>query len=131
MFPMPTLSRTLVSITRAAWKASAATLRSNGVGKVHPDWATRAEACERCAMRVIACNRSYCGQPFKRMPVRNVAVDGCGCPTREKARDPAEHCPLTSDHVAAAGVDGPPDGACNCKWCRPLVSLRVLPHAAN
>jgi hypothetical protein len=56
---------------------------------------------------------SYCGTPFLDQPVRDEPIDGCGCPTRAKARDPDEHCPLDANHRAAVR-----DGShCTCKWC--------------
>ena len=101
------------AISRAAAKAGASRLRRLGLLPVRVDWVTRATVCERCPMRVVKCGVSYCGTPFLRMPLRDPVVDGCGCPTREKARDPEEHCPIDVRHEAAATTDG----ACTCKWC--------------
>ncbi len=103
----------LVSLSRATVKAGAARLRSLGLLPVRIDWAARASVCERCPMRVVQCGVSYCGTPFLRMPLRDPVVDGCGCPTREKARDPREHCPIDAHHAEARGDDG----RCTCKWC--------------
>ncbi len=101
------------AITRAAAKSGAARLRGIGLLSVRVDWVARASACERCPLRVVKCGVSYCGTPFLRMPLRDPVIDGCGCPTREKARDPQEHCPINVRHEAATHVDG----ACTCKWC--------------
>ena len=79
------------------------------------DWAARATVCERCPLRVVRGDVSYCGTPFLRLVVRDPVLDGCGCPTRDKARSPAEHCPITARHAAA----GRADGRCSCKWCAP------------
>jgi hypothetical protein len=103
----------LVTITRAAAKSGTSRLRRLGLLPVRVDWVARATVCEHCPIRVVKCGVSYCGTPFLRMPLRDPAVDGCGCPTREKARDPGEHCPLDARHEQAQTADG----ACTCKWC--------------
>src|SRR5687768_1978944 len=101
------------AISRAAAKAGGSRLRRLGLLPVRVDWVARATVCERCPMRVVKCGVSYCGTPFLRMPLRDPAMDGCGCPTREKARDPEEHCPIDARHEEATQVDGD----CTCKWC--------------
>ncbi len=89
------------------------------------DWVARATACERCPLRVVKCGVSYCGTPFAGMPVRDPGIDGCGCPTREKARDGAEHCPIDTSHQPARTIDGD----CTCKWCMLVSSARTqAPH---
>lgn len=67
-------------------------------------------------MRVVQCGTSYCGKPFLRQIERDQATDGCGCPTRKKAKDPAEHCPITRLGVLATRRET----GCNCKWCATL-----------
>ena len=101
------------TLSRAAAKAAAARLRSLGVLPTRVDWTARAAACERCPLRVVECGRSYCGKPFLRQVDRDPAVDGCGCPTHAKAKDPAEHCPLNSRNQKASADEG----VCDCKWC--------------
>jgi hypothetical protein len=100
-------------LARAAAKSAAARLRRLGIALVHPRWEQRAAICERCPMRVIHRGSSYCGTPFLRQVERDPAVDGCGCPTVEKARSPAEHCPLTPRHLPAAQLAR----GCTCRWC--------------
>src|SRR5260221_537312 len=92
---------TFASLSRAAARYAGSIARRAGAGGVHPDWAARATLCERCPMRVLVGKVSYCGQPLHRKPVRDETEGGCGCPTREKAKSPAEHCPLTPAHRAA------------------------------
>jgi hypothetical protein len=104
------------AISRAAGKYASAIVRRAGTGAVHPDWAARAVVCEQCPLRVVAGKVSYCGRPFHRMPVRDDAQDGCGCPTRDKARDPDEHCPLTVRNLPSQAGASP----CDCKWCMGL-----------
>ena len=89
-----------------------------GIVAVHRDWVARATVCERCPLRVVSGGKSYCGNPLLQQVHREVSVDGCGCPTREKARSPEEHCPLTVSHRAARVGSG----ACDCKWCRLAVA---------
>ena len=101
------------ALTRAATKSGASRLRQLGLLPVRVDWVARATVCERCPMRVVKCGVSYCGTPFLGMPVRDPLVDGCGCPTRAKAQDPEEHCPIDSRHRAPTDVTG----ECTCKWC--------------
>jgi hypothetical protein len=110
------MSLVLGSLSRAAFKFTSAVFRRAGVAAVHPDWAARAAVCERCPLRVIAGNVSYCGQPYYRKLDREEAEDGCGCPTRDKARDPDEHCPLTARHQASS-APAERAGPCDCKWC--------------
>jgi hypothetical protein len=106
------------AFSRAAAKSAAAKLRGLCVLANHRDWPARAAACERCPMRVSHAGVSYCGTPFLRRPLRDAGLDGCGCPTVAKAKDPAEHCPLNAANRAAGGAGG----ACDCKWCQPAVS---------
>ncbi len=113
---MSVIAMALFPLFRAAAKATVAKVRARGWAAEHPQWAARAEICERCPLRVIQCNRAYCGRPFLQQPHRDPLLDGCGCPCREKAKDPAEHCPLTSDHQAASRSKT----GCNCKWCSNL-----------
>lgn len=123
---MPSPGRLLVTLTRAGLKAAASKLRSAGLAAEHADWPARAAVCERCPLLVRQCGTSYCGKPFLRLPVRDPALDGCGCPTRAKAKDPAEHCPITPRHLPA--VPGP--SGCGCKWCAtaPSASGPAAPH---
>jgi hypothetical protein len=102
------------TLSRAAAKAAASRLRSRGVLQIHPNWSERAILCERCPMRVVHKGTSYCGKPYLQKRNRDDAIDGCGCPTREKARDPSEHCPVNLQFAASRLTD---DG-CDCRWCR-------------
>jgi hypothetical protein len=94
-------------------KAAAARLRRTGALPTADEWAARAQACERCHLRVVRNGTSYCGTPFLQQVNRDPALDGCGCPTRDKARAPGEHCPLSTQNLVAS-IDG---GHCDCKWC--------------
>jgi hypothetical protein len=100
-------SNSFRSITAAMAKAASAKLRSIGAGRTFADWPARAAICERCPMRVVSRGVSYCGTPFLHKVDRDPEMDGCGCPTRDKAMSPEEHCPLT----AGNGL------GCQCKWC--------------
>ena len=101
------------SISVAMAKGAAARLRRTGVLATRPDWADRAAVCERCPLLVIRGGVSHCGTPFLQLLHRDPAVDGCGCPTRDKAKRPGEHCPVTPAHLPA----GRASGQCSCKWC--------------
>jgi hypothetical protein len=104
---------TLASLSRAAAKSLAATLRSAGVGAVAGDWARRAILCERCHLLVVVQGVSHCGRPLLQQIRRDPSSDGCGCPTRQKAQSPSEHCPLNAQNQRAQTIDG----KCDCKWC--------------
>jgi hypothetical protein len=103
----------LRSASRAMAKQAGARLRAMGLLREQTDWAARAEICERCPMRVVHKGISYCGKPFLELPNRDESKDGCGCPTRAKAKDPAEHCPITPRHLPSSRENG----VCDCKWC--------------
>jgi hypothetical protein len=104
---------TFAALSRAAAKSAAARLRRLGLLAEATDWAARATVCETCPLRVIEKGVSYCGRPFLSLPHRDEAHEGCGCPTRAKAKSPEEHCPLDwSNHPARQLPDG-----CTCKWC--------------
>lgn len=105
---------TFARMSRAAAKAAGDRLRRLGILQARVDWPARARLCERCPMRVIRRGTSYCGRPFLEDVGRDEAVDGCGCPTRAKAKDPSEHCPIDPSHRPARIIDG----RCTCKWCR-------------
>jgi hypothetical protein len=104
------------TLSRAAAKAASAKLRRLAVLPRKQDWSVRAAVCERCHMRVVHRGVSYCGQPLLRQIDRDPAVDGCGCPTREKAKDPAEHCPIDLKNLRTTQNNT----ACTCKWCAAL-----------
>lgn len=100
-------------LSRAAANATKDRLRRLGLLGEHIDWTVRANVCERCPMRVVVNRITYCGRPFLSMPRRDDAIDGCGCPTIAKAKDPSEHCPIDSS-MNAAQIHA---GICSCKWC--------------
>jgi hypothetical protein len=104
---------TLAALGRAAAKSAAARLRRLGLLPEAYDWPRRAATCEACRLRIIHQTVSYCGRPFLDKINRQPAEDGCGCPTREKAKSPNEHCPLDWRNRPARVQ---PDG-CTCKWC--------------
>jgi hypothetical protein len=101
------------ALSRAAAKSASAKLRAMRVLPVRRDWAARAAACERCAMRVVSRGVTHCGTPFLQKVDRDPASDGCGCPTVAKAKDPNEHCPVNARHQPATNVGG----RCDCRWC--------------
>ncbi len=105
---------TFAALSKAAAKSAAAKFRAIGIGQQRVDWAARATVCERCPLRVVEKKVSYCGKPFLQQIERDETLDGCGCPVRAKAQDPAEHCPVTPRHLPAKHVGG----ACTCKWCQ-------------
>ena len=116
--PLACCSR-FAALSRAAAKYATAVARRAGAATVHPDWTSRAAVCETCPLRVIVGTLSYCGQPMHRKILREPATDGCGCPTREKARAPEEHCPVNARHHPATRHAG----ACDCKWCASFSAL--------
>src|SRR5918993_5352932 len=95
------------TLSRAAARSAASRLRRLGLLPESVDWAQRAAVCERCHLRVVQGGISYCGRPFLEHVSRDPAHDGCGCPTRAKAKSPGEHCPLDWAHRAARQL---PDG---------------------
>jgi hypothetical protein len=103
----------VASISRAMAKAAAARLRRLGALNVSDQWETRASICETCPLRRVYRNISYCGNPYIHEIDRDESTQGCGCPCRDKAKSPNEHCPIDRSHRPAARLDG----ACNCKWC--------------
>ena len=104
---------TLATLSRAAAKLAAARLRQLGLLRDYPDWPRRSAVCEGCALRVVYWGVTYCGRPFLQKIQREPALDGCGCPTRDKAKSPHEHCPLDWRNRPARRLS---DG-CTCKWC--------------
>jgi hypothetical protein len=92
------------------------------------EWSARAAICERCPLRVIRRGVSYCGKPLLERVEREVH-EGCGCPTRDKAKDPKEHCPVDVRHRAAAPANRGARG-CNCKWCAAVSQEPRRPSAA-
>ena len=93
-------------------KAAAARLRGLGMLNVATDWERKAAVCERCPLRVVKCGVSYCGNPYLQQIDRDPAIDGCGCPCREKAKTPGEHCPIDRTYRPAALKE-----PCTCRWC--------------
>jgi hypothetical protein len=88
-------------------------MRSMGLLPTRVNWVARATMCESCPLRRVHKGLSYCGQPFLDKIDRDPVLDGCGCPTRAKAQDPAEHCPITLRYVASTTAGD----TCDCKWC--------------
>jgi hypothetical protein len=101
------------TLSRAAARNAGARMRSMGLLPAKVDWATRAGVCARCPLLVVRGQTSYCGRPFLEKIDRDAELDGCGCPVRAKAQDPAEHCPLTVANRKSTRVGA----ACDCKWC--------------
>ena len=95
-------------------KAAGARLRNLGLLQTASGWTARAAVCERCPMRIVSRNVSYCGKPYFSQIDRDPTVDGCGCPTREKAKSPDEHCPINQRSLPANATR---DARCDCKWC--------------
>lgn len=107
------LSPIFAQLSRSAAKAAGAQLRRLGRLSIAPDWASRAETCARCPMRVSHAGKTYCGTPYLKKIDRDPGIDGCGCPVNDKAKAPDEHCPLNTTNRPAEHLDG----QCNCKWC--------------
>ncbi len=101
------------SISRAMAKAASAQIRNLALSPTAPDWPARAALCETCPMRVLRNGISYCGTPYLQQINRDPAIDGCGCPTRDKAKSPTEHCPIDA-HFRPAKIT---NGDCSCRWC--------------
>jgi hypothetical protein len=107
-------ARILVRLSIAGAKRARSALRGAGVGKHHAGWADRAAACARCPLSVVVCGKSYCGKPLLRQLDRDEPTQGCGCPIRLKAQDPAEHCPRTFRYEPSSKGDA---ATCDCVWC--------------
>jgi hypothetical protein len=101
------------TLSKAAAKAASARLRRLSVLPTRRDWAARAAICETCHLRVLHRGASYCGKPFLELIDRDPTMDGCGCPTHDKAKSPEEHCPIDRQNNAARTDDV----RCTCKWC--------------
>ncbi len=113
------------ALSRAAAKAAGARLRGLGALRTGHDWTLRAETCERCPLRSIHRGVSYCGTPFMRRILRDEAVEGCGCPCNQKAKDPAEHCPIDARQQPAQRTTT----SCNCRWCTATSPTGASRHA--
>src|SRR5829696_6657554 len=100
-------------LSLAAAKAAKSRLRDFGTLRVDENWSERAAICETCPMRIVRRGVSYCGRPLLEQPVRDLATDGCGCPTIAKAKTPGEHCPLDARNALVQLHVSP----CQCKWC--------------
>ncbi len=100
------------SITAAMAKAASSRLRDLGATRIAPDSLARQQICARCPMHIVHSGIAYCGTPFLRKIDRDPVTDGCGCPIKDKARSPDEHCPIDARYQPP--TSGP---HCNCKWC--------------
>ena len=105
-------ARIFVRLSLAGVKRARSTFR--GAGAHHDGWADRAAVCGGCPLSVIVCGKSYCGKPLLRQLDRDEPTQGCGCPIRLKAQDPAEHCPRTARFAASSRSDA---ATCDCVWC--------------
>jgi hypothetical protein len=94
-------------------KAASARFRQMGLTATATRWADRAAVCESCPMRVVHRGVSYCGTPFLKLIDRDPVTEGCGCPTRDKAKSPNEHCPVDRQF----NLPVIRDGVCSCRWC--------------
>jgi len=109
-------SRVLARLVFASINFTRSSVRDLTGGSVHPQWQERMEACERCPMRVVQCGKSYCGKPLLKQVEREEHLDGCGCPTRAKARDTQGHCPRTAGYAEPTTTKA----SCDCVWCSTL-----------
>ena len=94
--------------SRAAAKAASARLRDGGTLAVSPDARERLAVCRRCPLRVVHDGAEFCGKPLWQRDRGD--EPGCGCPLVDKARDPAEHCPLAAESAE-------PGFSRACRWC--------------
>ena len=111
--------RGLARLSRSAAKAAAAHLRRRGMLRQAVDWPARLRLCQTCPMHTLRGGVGYCGNPLLEQVTRDAGLDGCGCPTADKARSPDEHCPLNRRHRPA--VSSP--AGCDCKWCAAVLSV--------
>ena len=110
-------ARGFPALARAAAKSAAARLRRLGALPVARDWPARLTVCESCVLRVVRNGVRYCGRPFLENLTRDPVYDGCGCPCREKAKSPAEHCPLDIHNRPAAKRGQSPWASRRCARC--------------
>ena len=102
----------LGDMSRAAVAAGRARLRDAGLLPVATDPRPRLAACAACPLRTLADGVAYCGRPlWQRDVLAGRREPGCGCPLADKARDPAEHCPLAAEGLPVSGE------RCTCRWC--------------
>ena len=110
----------LRELSRAAAKYAGARLRSAGQLAVYEGWRDRLTVCAECPLRTVVDGVAYCGRPVWQRDAGAVSTQpelGCGCPITDKARDPAEHCPLAPGPTLASG-------GCDCRWCRAAQPFR-------
>jgi len=101
------------SLSKAAARAAGARMRAVGVLRSADNWRTRLAICRTCLLRTVSNGVSLCGPPYLRQLHRTPA-DGCGCRCEDKAKRPAEHCPLT---IQGRPLPTPHPAACTCQWC--------------
>src|SRR3954447_14159546 len=87
-------SPTFAVLSRAAARSAGARLRNLGVLRSDVNWLARLAVCRGCPLRTMVAGKPHCGKPLLRQLNRSTA-EGCGCPLEDKAKRPAEHCPLT------------------------------------
>jgi hypothetical protein len=109
-------SRLLARLVYASINFSRSHIRDTLGTGVHPQWQDRMEICESCPLRVVKCGKSYCGKPLLQNIDREEHAEGCGCPTRAKARDPQAHCPRTRNYEPPTTTKQ----SCDCVWCEKL-----------
>lgn len=107
-------SRALVQIAFAGVKRAKAVFRSTGATPMAANWSDRAALCASCPLSMTQCGKLYCGKPFLRQIERIEHEQGCGCPVKLKAQDPAEHCPRTGRFEPSSKTD---PATCDCVWC--------------
>ena len=107
-------ARLFVTLSFAGVKRARSVLRQVGATREFAGWGDRAAICAACPLSVAQCGKLYCGKPLLRQLDRDEPTQGCGCPVRLKAQDPAEHCPRTARYAASSKGDA---SACDCVWC--------------
>lgn len=98
-------------------------VRSVGGVPTYPGWQARAEICARCPVAVTIKGHLYCGRPLL-SDLHRRPEEGCGCPILAKAKDPAEHCPV-SPQLLAASQGASPSSPCACKWCSARLAVKA------
>ena len=100
-------------LSHAAARSAGARLRNLGVLRTDVNWLARLAVCRSCPLRTMSKGVPHCGKPLLQQLGRTPA-QGCGCPLTDKAKRPAEHCPLTP---AGAVRSAAKTKVCDCKWC--------------